>query len=98
MLSEVVEETTESSGDALREHVEHCTVCQARLERLRWMAPGVRKIARTGSDPGEHPTELQLAQFAEGTCDSQLADEIIGHLAQCHSCRETVSATRRLIS
>lgn len=93
-LQRMLEQTTEGSAaeqqEALRRHVERCEVCQAQLERLRWIGPTVREVGRRSSNGEGHPSDLQLADFAESGYAAGDAGEIIMHLSRCHDCREAV--------
>lgn len=101
-LSKILEESdrdlTADEEDALWTHIEHCAVCRAHLQRLRWIGSSVREAGRSTLDPDEHPTELQLAEFAEHGPRAAGGSGIIDHLSRCRRCREAVIAARSIVS
>lgn len=97
ILERLGDEVTDREHQEIRRHVEHCEVCQAQFERLRWVPDVVREVGRISDDGGDHPDNLQLAAFAERGYGADDAGEIVTHLSQCHDCREVVTAAWRAV-
>jgi hypothetical protein len=91
MLETLGEASSAKEQETLRRHVEDCSVCQAQLERLGWVAPVVREVSRRGYDPDDHPSDLELARFADEGFSADGSDEIIEHLSRCRRCRDTLT-------
>lgn len=92
LLEQFGDDLAESEREAVRLHVERCPTCREHFERLRPVPATIREVSRNSDDPAVHPTDLQLALFAQYGYGANDAAELVSHLAECRSCRESVTA------
>ncbi|MBD3293500.1 MAG: hypothetical protein GF393_11290 [Armatimonadia bacterium] len=98
MLERLGDEITDREDEAIRRHVEQCATCSAQLDRLRWMPAAMRDASRTAPTLDDHPTDLQLAAFAQHGYAADGADRIAHHLSNCRDCREAVVTAWTMVS
>src|SRR5258708_4709835 len=68
---------------------------RAAEEELMKVPPNSLREERLASDAGGCPSRWELRRFAAGKCDSSQRDKLLGHLAACDLCIDSLASLRR---